>query len=42
VRGTPQNLNLIHEKFVNLSGELDIDISFKKIIFTVETPINLF
>lgn len=30
VRGTPQNLNLIHEKFVNLSGELDIDISFQK------------
>ena len=30
VRGTPQNLNLIHEKFVNLSGELDLDISFQK------------
>lgn len=30
MRGTPQNLNLIHEKFVNLSGELDIDISFQK------------
>ena len=30
VRGTPQNLTLIHEKFVNLSGELDIDISFQK------------
>ena len=30
VRGTPQNLTLIHEKFVNLSGELDLDISFQK------------
>lgn len=30
VRGTPKNLSLIHEKFVNLSGELDIDISFQK------------
>ena len=30
VRGTPQNVNLIHEKFVTLSGALDIDISFQK------------
>ena len=30
VRGTPQNVNLIHEKFVTLSGALDIDISFPK------------
>ena len=30
VRGTPQNLTLIHEKFVNLSGELKIDVSFQK------------
>lgn len=30
VRGTPKNLSLIHEKFVDLSGELNIDISFQK------------
>lgn len=29
VRGTPTDKNAIHEKFVNLSGELGIDISFQ-------------